>query len=162
MAALWSGQKPADMSGSTTSPSVQEETRQISTHTYGESEPLGYTMKQLPQACVLVGLSINRTEPIVLLWLRCQLVEFAVIVSQWKCWKAANQLRNKNQPFDSSFGLISIISGMTARTGTWLSGTLATQRVIILTMAHWIVQVQEEQIFFGMITREKIAYLSQD
>lgn len=82
MAALWSGQKPADMSGSTTNPSDHKEAKtsmRTVSHTEKEQQQnerfildldqIGNIAKHPPpQGCAVAGVSIKITGPVV--WVR--------------------------------------------------------------------------------------------
>lgn len=61
---------------------------------------------------------------------------------------ASKPLGNRNQVFDFLFQLISIISGITVQKETWLGGAMATKPLMILTVVHWTVQLQEKPFCF--------------
>lgn len=137
MAALWSGQKPADMSGSTTSPSIHEEAQNKHQHTVSRTEAKRkvdivfrptwqHNKTAAPGLCVGGTFNQhNRAHCVAVTWTpACVICYNSVSV---KMLGDSKLFRNKYQPLDFSFQLISIISDMKVQTETSLGSTLATK-----------------------------------
>lgn len=140
MAALWSGQKPADMSGSTTNPSDHKEaktsTRTVS-HTEKERQQnkrfildldqIGNIAKHPPGLCG--GRSFNKDNRArrvgVTVKPSCVICRHSVCV---KWLEDSNFLTSEDKAFDFALLLIRIISDVELQIKISASGTVATKR----------------------------------
>lgn len=139
MAALWSGQKPADMSGSTTNPSDHKEAKtSMRTVSHMEKErqqkkrfildldQIGNTAKHPPGLCG--GGSFNKDNRArrvgVTVKPSCVICRHSVCV---KWLEDSRFLISEYKAFDLALLLISIISGITPQIKISASGTVATK-----------------------------------
>lgn len=142
MAALWSGQKPADMSGSTTSPSVHKETENINAHcfTHGkeqqqnkrfilDKDQIGDIAKHPPGLCG--GGSFNKDNRArrvgVTVKPSCVICRHSVCV---KWLEDSNFFISEYKAFGFALLLISIISGITLQIKISASSTVATKQSV--------------------------------